>query len=1210
MSHDCAAPPVACPPALPNGTLFTALVLVLLGTPVAALGQAEVSVFATDDTASETPPDDGEFVVRRTGGDEDGPLRISYEVGGTATPGADYEPLPRSLNLGDGQAEMAIPVRVTGDDGVVEGDETVTITLLADDGDEGPGGGSGNGGVVIGEATATITIRDSEYQVTAAPAGDAAEDGPADGEITISLGTPNASGAPLAVRYDVGGSATPSLDYVALPGVASIEPGESSTSVVVTPLDDDIVEGAESVELTLTGTDNPQVGIGSPANASITIADDDEDSGDDGDGDDDGGDDEDAEVRVSIVASDDTASETGRDDGEFTVQRVGGDPEREVTVNYAVGGSATPDDDYGRLSGSVRLRKNRTEEVIRVRARDDAAFEGDETVTLTLAGSAGEVIVVDGTATVSIRDGAHAVSTTAAGNAAEPAQAGRITVSLDGTNASGRPLTVEYSVGGSATPGLDYAALSGSATIEPGASSAAIAVTPLDDAEDEADETVVVTLTATGEPAVAIGSPASASVSIGDDDEPAGGGGDDGGDDGDGGGDGGNGGGDGGDGGTGGGPAGSADPDGDGLTNDDEEALGTDPALADTDGDGVNDGDEAAAGSDPLEALSFADGDGDLVPDAVEAADGTRPDDPASFADGDRGGTADHLETVLFAAFGLPATSAADPRDDARDFDGDGLPDRLELSIGSDALSADAPTPGGASDDDGDGVSNALEARLATLHIADVDRASDRDRDGYPDAAEITLGLDPLTAAAPDADSDGVPDVIEALAGVDADGATDSDGDGVPDAREIAQGADPLDASSPVANGAADDDDDGISNAIENVLGLLGVAEDAAADGDADGDGIADADEIRRGTDPRHDEQPALWIELAQGQTGGVNALVAGGGDAVARARVGGSQTGAFTWDWSGSSDAVLAVASGPQDASALAFSPETLPPGPYTLAVKVRRTVGDYTSPESSVEFPFVVLESGTNAAIADGDGDGVPDAADGAEGRAGLAHELEAGSGGRMQAEPGARLQVGATARTARTGSARVAPDDIAAHGDGRGEAEDNVTDDFSYPGGIYDFEIANLPEVGASARVVIPLGVGIGELAEYRKHQPARGWGTFVENERNALASAAGGATCPPPGDAAYTQGLTPGDLCVQLTIEDGGPNDGDAELGPNGLIRDPGGVGAPEGTVTVGQGSGSAGPWSLLLLALFAGIPAGLRYQRRTRPVSRCTKSDSG
>ncbi|EEI62493.1 hypothetical protein, partial [Corynebacterium glucuronolyticum] len=37
---------------------------------------------------------------------------------------------------------------------------------------------------------------------------------------------------------------------------------------------------------------------------------------------------------------------------------------------------------------------------------------------------------------------------------------------------------------------------------------------------------------------------------------------------------------------------GSADPDNDGLTNDQEKELGTDPYNPDSDGDGINDGDE------------------------------------------------------------------------------------------------------------------------------------------------------------------------------------------------------------------------------------------------------------------------------------------------------------------------------------------------------------------------------------------------------------------------------------------------------------------------------------------------------------------------------------------------------------------------------------------------------------------------------------------
>jgi thiol-disulfide isomerase/thioredoxin len=69
------------------------------------------------------------------------------------------------------------------------------------------------------------------------------------------------------------------------------------------------------------------------------------------------------------------------------------------------------------------------------------------------------------------------------------------------------------------------------------------------------------------------------------------------------------------------------DSDGDGLTDEEELALGLDPQLADTDGDGLDDKSEI---DDGLDALSV-DTDGDGYLDGDEVAEGSDPLDDASW---------------------------------------------------------------------------------------------------------------------------------------------------------------------------------------------------------------------------------------------------------------------------------------------------------------------------------------------------------------------------------------------------------------------------------------------------------------------------------------------------------------------------------------------------------------------------------------------------
>lgn len=74
------------------------------------------------------------------------------------------------------------------------------------------------------------------------------------------------------------------------------------------------------------------------------------------------------------------------------------------------------------------------------------------------------------------------------------------------------------------------------------------------------------------------------------------------------------------------------DRDGDGLTDDEEAALGTDPDNPDTDGDGISDGDEVDGGTDP----TSADTDGDGILDSSEIIIGTNPSEPDQSCGDDR----------------------------------------------------------------------------------------------------------------------------------------------------------------------------------------------------------------------------------------------------------------------------------------------------------------------------------------------------------------------------------------------------------------------------------------------------------------------------------------------------------------------------------------------------------------------------------------------
>ena len=72
--------------------------------------------------------DTGFFIFTRTAGDPNVPLTINYTIGGSATPGVDYAPIPTSVTIPPGVNQIQIPITIFAD-AIAEGIENILLIL-------------------------------------------------------------------------------------------------------------------------------------------------------------------------------------------------------------------------------------------------------------------------------------------------------------------------------------------------------------------------------------------------------------------------------------------------------------------------------------------------------------------------------------------------------------------------------------------------------------------------------------------------------------------------------------------------------------------------------------------------------------------------------------------------------------------------------------------------------------------------------------------------------------------------------------------------------------------------------------------------------------------------------------------------------------------------------------------------------------------------
>ncbi|MDB9467245.1 Calx-beta domain-containing protein, partial [Dolichospermum circinale CS-539/09] len=426
-------------------------------------------------------------------------LTVNYDITGTAdssdytgaTPGTG-----KTITFAAGATTATLTIDPTADN-IVEGDETVLLNLTAGD------------GYTISTTTAvtgTITNDDLPIISVAATDSDAGETAtgitPNPGTFTLTR-TGDLTQA-ITVNYTLSGIATNGADYSSLPGTVNFAAGVSSATVTVTPTDDNIFEGTETAILTLATGAGYILGTTTSATVNIT--------------------DNDPQPSISINDVSVTEGNSGTTNATFTLT-LSHPSSQPITVNYATadGTATTADLDYNAATFTVTFAPGETSKTVNVAVVGDIKSENPETFTVNLSNATNATITkAQGVGTITNDDLpiiTLAATDSNAGETATGVTPNPGTFTLTRTGDLTQPITVNYTLSGSATNATDYSSLPGTVNFAVGDSTAIVTVTPTDDNIFEGTETAILTLiTGTG---YALDVTTSAVVNIADNDLPS-----------------------------------------------------------------------------------------------------------------------------------------------------------------------------------------------------------------------------------------------------------------------------------------------------------------------------------------------------------------------------------------------------------------------------------------------------------------------------------------------------------------------------------------------------------------------------------------------------------------------------------------------------------------------------------------------------------------
>ncbi|HET6409233.1 MAG TPA: Calx-beta domain-containing protein [Chthoniobacteraceae bacterium] len=457
-----------------------------LGSPYTATlnirDNADAALITVSANSAGEPSTNGTFTFQ-SNGTITGSITLRYSLTGTATSGADYTAPSGTVSIngnGSNTATVSIPIV---NDAIAEATETIILTLTPDPAYR-----------VYNDGQAIMRLKDDDAAGISVSTHSTTLTEPTTAS-SFYLSREGTSGA-LAVNYSLTGTATNGSDYQFLPGIATIPDGATGVDVPVSPIDDALPEGTETVTLTL----GPGVGYAAEvASGTLYLRDNDEAS----------------MPSVGFASATGTTSENpDATNGEYRNIELTLSPAatQVVTAEFAAGGggSAFGDDvDWTFVDpsnsnlpiprGVVTFPAGSISQMVRIRVKNDGVVEGNETAVLELRNVNGaRLSTTRNRHTLTINDANNptarvrfivAATTRSETDETEP----MLIAVLDRTLPAST--SVNFTVGGTATQGQDYNLAPGTITFAAGETVKALPLAILPDGTTELSETIVVTLT-------------------------------------------------------------------------------------------------------------------------------------------------------------------------------------------------------------------------------------------------------------------------------------------------------------------------------------------------------------------------------------------------------------------------------------------------------------------------------------------------------------------------------------------------------------------------------------------------------------------------------------------------------------------------------------------------------------------------------------------